>query len=50
MPGKLDALATDVEAEPVIERLLGRRPGRVVVAHEQLARLLVPDAGDVSVE
>ena len=34
----------------VLEGLLGRRPGRVVVAQQQRARLLVPDANDVPVE
>ena len=34
----------------VLEGLLGRGPGRVVVAQQELARLLVPDAGDVLVE
>jgi hypothetical protein len=50
VPGKVDALAPDLERAPVLERLLVRWPRRVVVAQKQAARLLVPDAGDVLVE
>ena len=50
MPGQVDALAADLERAPVLERLLVRRPRRVVVAEQQPPRLLVPDARDVPVE
>ena len=50
VPGQVDALAADLEGAAVLERLLVRRPGRVVVAQQQPPRLLVPDAGDVLVE
>ena len=50
VPGQRDALAADLERALVLEGLLGRRPRRVVVAQQELARLLVPDASDVPVE
>ena len=50
VPGQLDALASDLERAPVLERLLRRGPRGVVVAQQQLAGLLVPDARDASVE
>jgi hypothetical protein len=50
VPGELDPLAADLEGAAVLEGLLGRGPRRVVVAQQELARLLVPDPGDVAVE
>ena len=50
MPGQLDAFAADLQAAAVLEGLLGRGPRRVVVAQQELPRLLVPDPGDVAVE
>jgi hypothetical protein len=44
------ALAADLEGAAVLEGLLRRGPGRVVVAQQELARLLMPDACDASVE
>jgi hypothetical protein len=50
VPGKVDALAADLERAVVPEGLLVRGSRRVVVAQEQAPGLLVPDAGDVLVE
>src|SRR5712672_1951166 len=50
LPGELDTTATDVERAVVLEDFLGRRPRLVVVAYEQLSRLLMPDARDVLAE
>src|SRR6266508_2031674 len=47
VPCQVDALAADLEAAAVLECHLIRRSGRIVVAHEQASRLLVPDARDV---
>jgi hypothetical protein len=32
VPGQIDALAADLERAAILERLLVRRPGRIVVA------------------
>jgi hypothetical protein len=45
--GEIDPVAADHERAPVRERLVVRGASRVVVAEQELARLLVPDAGDV---
>ena len=50
VPGQVDPLAADLERAAVLERLLVRRPGRIVVAQQEAPGLLVPDAGDVLVE
>jgi len=50
VPGQRDPLAADLERALVLEGLLGRRPRRVVVAQQELPRLLVPDASDVPVK
>ena len=50
VPGQVDALAADLQAAAVLERLLGRRPRRVVVAQQEPPGLLVSDANDVLVE
>src|SRR3954466_3954134 len=50
VPGQVDALAADLQAAPFPERLLRRGPRRVVVAHQEAARLLVADAHDILVE
>ena len=50
VPGQVDALAADLEVAPVLERLLRRGPGRVVVAQQEPPSLLVSDADDVLVE
>ena len=47
VPGQFDALAADLERVGVGERHVRQRPGRVVVADEKPAGLLVPDPGDV---
>jgi len=48
--GLAHALAADLERAPVLEGLLVRGSGRIVVAQQQPARLLVPDPGHVLVE
>jgi hypothetical protein len=50
VPGEVDALAADLERARVLEGLLVRGPGRIVVAQQQLARLLMPDPRRVLVE
>ena len=50
VPGEVDPLAADLEGALVLERLLVRRPRRVVVPQQERSRLLVPDAGHVLVE
>jgi hypothetical protein len=45
VPGQVDPLAADLQRPVVLERLVVRRPGRVVVAEQQPPRLLVPDGG-----
>ena len=50
VPGEVDAFAADLERAAILERLLVRRPGRIVVAQQQPPRLLVPDARDALVE
>jgi hypothetical protein len=50
VPGQLDALAPDLQGVTVGEGHLWERPGQVVVAHQQPAGLLVPDADHVPVE
>ena len=50
VPGELDALASDLESAAVLEGLFRRGPCGVVVAQQELPRLLVPDAGDVPAE
>jgi hypothetical protein len=50
VPGEVDALTADLQRPVVLERLLVRRPGRVVVAQQQAPRLLMSDARDVLVE
>ncbi len=50
VPGQVDALAADLESATILERLLVRRSGRIVVAQQQPPRLLVPDPRDVLVE
>jgi hypothetical protein len=47
---EVDALAADLEGAAVLERLFVRGPGRVVVAQQEAAGLLVSDSGDVLVE
>lgn len=44
VPGQLDPLAADVQGPAVLEGLGRCRPGRVVVAQQQPACLLVADA------
>src|ERR1700730_3193137 len=48
--GRSIRLAADLQAAAVLERLLGRRPRRIVVAQQEPPRLLVSDANDVLVE
>ena len=50
VPGQLDALAPDLKGVTVGEGHFWRRAGRVVVAQQQPAGLLVPDADHVRVE
>ncbi len=50
MPGQFHALAPDLEGVAVGEGHLWERPGRVVVAQQQPAGLLVPDADHLPVE
>jgi hypothetical protein len=50
VPRQLDALPSDLQGAAVREGLVRQRPGRVVVAQQELARLLVPDARDRPVE
>jgi hypothetical protein len=50
VPGEIDALAADLERARVLEGLLVRRPGRVVVSQQQPPRLLMPDPRGVLVE
>jgi hypothetical protein len=47
VPGQVDGLTADLQRAAVLEGLLVWRPRRVVVAHQQSPRLLVPDAGHV---
>jgi hypothetical protein len=47
VPGQLDAFAADVQRAAVLERLLRRRPGRVIVPQQEPPGLLVPDANDL---
>src|SRR2546425_9103353 len=49
-PFELDAFATDFQRAAVSERLLRRRPGGVVVPHQQTLGLLVSDADHFLVE
>jgi len=42
VPCQVDALAADLEGAAILERLLVRRSGRIVVAQEQASRLFVP--------
>jgi hypothetical protein len=44
MPGQVNTLPADLEGAAILERLLRRGPGRVVVAKQQPPRLFVPDA------
>src|SRR6266700_2811008 len=50
VPGQLDPFASDLEGEAVLEGLFRWGPRRVVVAEQQVPRLLVPDASDVPAE
>src|SRR6266550_7797412 len=50
LPGELDTTAADVERALILEDFLGRRPRLVVVAYQELSRLLMPDARDVLAE
>ena len=43
MPGKVDPLAADLERALILKRLVGQRPGWVVVSLEQLAGVEVPN-------
>ena len=49
-PGELDTTAADVERALVLEDFFRRRPRLVVVAYEEVSRLLVPDADDLVAE
>jgi hypothetical protein len=50
VPGQLDALASDFEGPTVLEGLVWWGPCRVVIAEEELSRLLMADADDVPIE
>ena len=50
MPGQVDALASNIEGAAVQEGLFGCGSRGVIVTEQQLPRLLVPDADDVSSE
>ena len=49
-PRQVDAFAANLQRAPILEGLLVRRTGGVVVAQQQAPRLLMPDARDVLVE
>lgn len=49
-PCEVDALSADLERQPILEGLLGLRPGRVVVAEQEVARLLMSYPRDVLVK